>query len=103
MVGWFFIDEEGEVIASHVKDDSLCDLSDPSAGLKALAASCRFGSSRIGIGDLESLSLSGEGWEIHLRALGDLSFVTFSRGMSSSDVEDLVNRIVKAVPVACEA
>ena len=100
VIGWFFMDEEGEVIASHTKDDLLFDLSDPSAGLHALAAT-RFGSSRIGIGDLESLSMSGDGWEIHLHALGDLSFVAFSKGMSSSGVEDLVNQIVKAVPVPC--
>ena len=103
VIGWFFIDGEGEVIASHVADDPLFDLSDPGAGLEALAASCRFGSGRIGIGDLQSLSISGEGWGIHLRALEDLSFVTFSKGLGSSAVEDIVARIVKAVPVACEA
>jgi tetratricopeptide (TPR) repeat protein len=92
MLGYFLLDGEGEVVDSLTRPTDRFDFTDSLEGLSAMAAGCRHESGRIGMGSLISCTISGDAWQVCLRAIGPMSLVAFfDDRMASEDLEGLVD------------
>jgi len=103
MLGYFLLDGAGEVIDSLTRSTDRFDFTSSIEGLRAMAAGCRHESGRIGMGSLISCTISGDAWQVCLRAIGPMSLVAFfDDRMGSEDLENLVDEILVQDQMTCE-
>ena len=103
MLGYFLLDGTGEVVDSLTRSTDRFDFTKSIEGLSAMAAGCRHESGRIGMGSLISCTISGDAWQVCLRAIGPMSLVAFfDDRMGSEDLENLVDEILIQDQMMCE-
>jgi tetratricopeptide (TPR) repeat protein len=82
-LGAFVFDGKGGSIAKIVRVSDVFDFSVGDAVIHGMVKSCRADADRIGIGALESCVLTGDGWQVLLRSMDELSVLAFLEGPAS--------------------
>lgn len=77
VVGLFLFDKEGNMLDRFVEDNDVFSFSEDDDPLRAMIKTCRFDASRIGIGDLRSCMIYGEGWQVIIRAFETMQVAGF--------------------------
>lgn len=91
-VGAFLFNKQGRVTDRKIRQNRCFDFSAPDEVFEAMAAACRLNTHRIGLGDLLSCSLTGEGWNAVYHTAEAGPVLTFFEGdFSGEDVEAEIN------------
>jgi tetratricopeptide (TPR) repeat protein len=100
-LGFFLLDETGELIDRATRDTALFDFNDCAAPLQALTTGCRFDAERIGIGSLYSCFIASDDWQIVVRGAENIQLVAFcDRSADDEAVDTVIDNILSMVSAA---
>jgi tetratricopeptide (TPR) repeat protein len=103
-LGHFVLDSTGNISESTARPNSVLGFRDPVEGLRAMAASCRFDATRIGVGDLLSFTMTGEHWRISVRPLNESTWIGFFDSSATEEaIEELFAPPSPTAELVCEA
>lgn len=101
VVGVFGIAADGSVGLSSTKESDSFLFEEAEDTVRAIAAECRYNSTSLGIGDLQSCHLTGENWEVYLRSFGSKHYVCFAeKSQGNEALPDLIESLVLEPSVA---
>ena len=95
VAGVFAIGADGAVDFSSSRSSDIFDFEDADDAVRAIAAECRYNSTSLGIGDLQSCHLVGEDWEVYLHAFASKHYVCFAE--KSEESESLASLVTGTV------
>ena len=96
LAGIYAFDGEGTPVFSRTKPSTEFEFTDAVDTIRSIVSECRFDASNLGLGELRSCAITGDTWQIFVRA-ADESHVVLLRDHSQSDApicDDVDNVLV---------
>ncbi len=101
VVGLFLLDQEGNMLDRFVEENDVFDFDESDDPLRAMIRTCRSDASRIGIGDLRSCMIYGEGWQVIIRAFESMQVAGFFKSYPHGEaLEHEIDAIVREAQLA---
>ena len=96
VVGLFLFDQEGNMLDRFVEENDVFSFEESDDPLRAMIRTCRSDASRIGIGDLRSCMIYGEGWQVIIRAFENMQVAGFFKSYPHGEaLEQEIDVIVR--------
>ena len=96
VVALFLLDQEGNMLDRFVEENDVFSFEDGDDPLRAMVRTCRFDASRIGIGELRSCMIYGEGWQVIIRAFESMQVAGFFKSYPHGEaLEQEIDVIVR--------
>lgn len=96
VVALFLLDQEGKILDRFVENNDVFSFDDGDESLRAMVKTCRFDASRIGIGELRSCMIYGEGWQVIVRAFENMQVAGFFKSYPHGEaLEQEIDVIVR--------
>lgn len=93
-LGAFVLAADGSLLGGQARSNSCFNLDGCNDSVASMALSCRNDTDRIGIGTLQSCVLTGDSWQVVIRAVDDMSLVAFLEGTTTgSSIESLFDQL----------
>lgn len=100
VVGLFLFDQEGNMLERFVEENDVFSFDERDDPIRAMIRTCRFDASRIGIGDLRSCMIYGEGWQVIIRAFESMQVAGFFKSYPHGEaLEHEIDVIVREAQV----
>ena len=95
-VGLFLFDQDGNMLDCFSEENDVFSFSERDEPLRAMIKTCRFDASRIGIGDLRSCMIYGEGWQVIIRSFDSMQIAGFFKSYPHGEaLEQEIDVIVR--------
>ena len=96
VVALFLLDQDGNLLDRFVEENDVFNFEDGDDPLRAMVRTCRFDASRIGIGELRSCMIYGEGWQVIIRAFENMQVAGFFKSYPHGEaLEQEIDVIVR--------
>lgn len=96
VVGLFLFDLDGRLLDRFTDENDVFSFTESDDPLRAMIRTCRFDAARIGIGELRSCMIYGEGWQVIIRSFESMQIAGFFKSYPHGEaLEQEIDVIVR--------